>query len=200
MDDSLGWPRELSSRIGAAIRRTRDAQNISALKLAARTGELGYPIHRVAISKLESGERDITVPELVILAAALNTVPLALLLPDTADPTVEILPSNEMTGAAAIGWFTGTTSATPAGVTRDPSATSRLALTMSLNEVEERLALQRHSLLQAEGGPRVLQMSDELKALAEESAHRARAMVESLEKQRDSILHALAQDRLHDGG
>jgi transcriptional regulator with XRE-family HTH domain len=200
MDDSQGWPRELSARIGAAIQVTRKAQNISAVNLAAQTAELGYPIHRVAISKLESGDRDITVPELFILAAALNTVPLALLLPDTADATIEILPGNEVAGAAAIGWFTGTTSATPVGVARDASATSRLALTMSLNEVDELLQLQRHSLLQAESGPRLIAMPDALKTQMEATAQHARELIESLEKQRDSILHALAQSEAQDGG
>ena len=169
---------------------------MSAVKLATRTAELGYPVHRVAISKLESGERAITVPELVILAAALDTVPLALLL---CDETVEILPDNKMTGAAAVGWFTGTTSATPAGVTHDRSTTSRLDLTMRLNEVDELLDVQRHNLFQAESGPRALTMPDALKAHMEESAQRARELIESLERQRGSILHALAQDG-HDGG
>jgi transcriptional regulator with XRE-family HTH domain len=193
------WPTGLSSRIGAAIRGTREIQNMSAVKLATRTAELGYPIHRVAISKLESGERDITVPELVVLAAALDTVPLALLLPGAAEETVEILPANKMTGAAAIGWFTGTTSATPAGVTHDRATTSRLDMTMRLNEVDEHLDMQRHNLLQAESGPRALTMPDALKAQMEESAQRARELIESLERQRESILHALAQDG-HDGG
>ena len=169
---------------------------MSAVKLATRTAELGYPVHRVAISKLESGERAITVPELVILAAALDTVPLALLL---CDETVEILPDNKMTGAAAVGWFTGTTSATPAGVTHDRSTTSRLDLTMRLNEVDELLDVQRHNLFQAESGPRALTMPAALKAHMEESAQRARELIESLERQRGSILHALAQDG-HDGG
>ena len=169
---------------------------MSAVKLATRTAELGYPVHRVAISKLESGERDITVPELVILAAALDTVPLALLLSDEA---VEILPDNKMTSAAAIGWFTGTTSATPAGVTHDRSTTSRLDLTMRLNEVDEHLHVQRNNLLQSESGPRVLTMPDELRAQMEETAQRAREWIESLERQRETILRALAQDG-HDGG
>jgi len=199
-DNPSGWPIELTRRIGTAISDARTAQNMSVVKLAARTTELGYSIHRVAISKLESGERAITVPELVILAAALNTVPLALLLPRASDDKIEILPSNEMPGPAAIGWFTGTTGATPDGVTRDGSMTSRLALTMSLNEVEERLGWQRHSLLQAEHGPKVLQMPEGLKAQMDVTAQRAREMIESLEKERDSIIHALTRIENQDGG
>ena len=70
---------------------------------------------------------------------------------------------------------------------------------MRLNEVDELLDVQRHNLFQAESGPRALTMPDALKAHMEESAQRARELIESLERQRGSILHALAQDG-HDGG
>jgi transcriptional regulator with XRE-family HTH domain len=199
-DNGQEWPAELSRRIGAAIRATRDAQNISAVRLAARTADLGYSIHRVAISKLESGERSITVPELITLAAALNTVPLALLLPSTVDETIEILPGDEMPGAAAIGWFTGTTSATPAGVTRDRAATSRLELTMKLNEVDEHLAIQRHNLFQAESSLQTFTMPDALKNRQQETVDHSRELVKSLEGQRDSILYLLAHNGFNDGG
>ena len=201
MDDNPDqWPAELSRRIGAAISETRETQDVSAVKLSARTAELGYPIHRVAISKLESGERAITVPELVILAAALNTVPLALLLPGTVEETVEILPNNPMPGADAIGWFTGTTSATPTGVERDRSATSRLELTMRLNEVNEHLGIQQHNLRQTELALQAFTMRDELRKHEEERVEHTLQLVKSLEGQRDSILHLLAQDGVHDGG
>jgi hypothetical protein len=196
-DNSEGWPAELCRRIGAAIRAARG--DVSVVKLAARTTELGYPIHRVAIAKLEAGERAITVPELVILAAALNTVPLALLLPGAPDETIEILPTNEMTGAATIGWFTGTTSATPAGVTRDRAATSRLELTMRLNEVNEHLEIQRHNLFQTESSLQTFTMPDGLREHQQETVKHTRELVESLEQQRDSILHMLAQNGDRDG-
>lgn len=201
MADNLDdWPAELSHRIGAAIHDAREAQNVSAVRLAARTAELGYPIHRVAISKLESGERAITVPELITLAAALNTVPLALLLPGTVDETIEILPGNEMPGAAAIGWLTGSTSATPAGVTRDRSATSRLELTMRLNEVDEHLDIQRRNLFQVESSLQTFTMREELKEHQQERVSQTRKLVKSLEEQRDSILHLLAENGNRDGG
>lgn len=172
---------------------------MSAAKLAARTAELGYPIHRVAISKLESGERAITVPELVILAAALNTVPLALLLPGT-DEKIEILPGNAMTGAATIGWFTGASSATPTGVTRDPSATLRLELTMKLNEVDELLDIQRHNEFQVESALQTFTMPDAVREHQQETLKQTREFIKSLEKQRDDILYNLAQNWDHDGG
>jgi transcriptional regulator with XRE-family HTH domain len=202
MDDNPRgeWPAELSRHVGAAIQAAREAQDVSAVKLAARTAELGYPIHRVAISKLESGKRDITVPELVILAAALNTVPLALLATDAPDEPVEILPSNEMTGASAIGWFTGSTSAAPAGVTRDRSVTQRLELTMKLNEVNELLEIQRHNLFQVESSLQTFTMPDAFRERQQETVRHTRDLVKSLEGQRDSILYMLAHQGDWHGG
>lgn len=200
-DNSPEWPIELTRRIGTAISDARKAQNnMSVVKLAARTTELGYPIHRVAISKLESGERAITVPELVILAAALNTVPLALLLPGSADEKIEILPSNAMPGAAAIGWFTGTTSATPDGVTRDPSMTQVLELMTKLNEVNEYLGIQRHNLNQAKWALNTLRMSDAFRENQLKLVEDTREAVKTLEEQRDQIIHLLAKSGDRDGG
>jgi hypothetical protein len=116
------WGEEQGLRIAQAIRRLRGSR--SAQWVANRTTELGHTVSRSVIADLENGRRRyVTTAELIVLAAALNTVPLALLFP-SAEEMLEILPGNEMTGAAAVGWFTGTTSATPAGVTRDPSARS----------------------------------------------------------------------------
>jgi transcriptional regulator with XRE-family HTH domain len=191
-DNPTGWPERLSKQIGGAIRGTRAAQNISAVRLAARAGELGYPLHRTTISKIESGERAITVPELVVLAAALNTVPLALFVPDAASATTEILPGVEMLGVAAVGWFAGTASETPDGVKRDKAITSRLDLAMRLTEVDEQLNVQRRNLFQQEMGLQQFEMGDELRAHEDERLKQTGELVNSLEKQRDSIIHKLA--------
>ncbi len=129
-----------------------------------------------------------------------KTVPLPLLLPGTFDETVEILPDSEMAGAAAIGWFTGTTSATPAGVTRDQTATSRLERTMRLNAVDEDLDIQRRNLFQLESSLDSFTMVDELKEHQRERAKHIRGLINSLEQERDSLLHMLAQNGDHDGG
>lgn len=191
-DNPTGWPKRLSQQIGAAIRGTRAAQNISAVKLAEKTAELNYPIHRVTISKIESGERAITMAELIVLAAALNTVPLALFVPDAATATTEILPGVEMLGVAAVGWFAGTASETPAGVTRDRSVTSRLDLTMKLTEVDEQLNIQRRNLFQQEMALQNFEMADELRERQAERSRQTGELVKSLEQQRDSIIHKLA--------
>lgn len=191
-DNPTDWPKRLSKQVGAAITGTRKAQNISAVKLAARTGELGYPIHRVTIAKIESGDRAVTMPELIVLAAALNTVPLALFVPDAATAATEILPGIEMTGIAAVGWFAGTTSDAPDGVTRDKAVTSRLDLTMKLAEVDEQLDKERRNLFQVESGLEKLDMPDGLRDRQQQRLEDVRERVASLEQQHDSIIHKLA--------
>jgi len=194
MDDSSGerWPSGLSSRIGAAIRSAREAENVSAVKLAKRTSELGYPIHRTAIANIEAGERAITVQELVILAAALNTSPLALLL-DTADETIQILPGSDMNVADVIGWFTGTTGATPPGVTS--KRPQRIELMMRLNEVDEQVARQQENLLQARAA--AFTAPDALQEHQDGIVRHTQGLLDSLEGKRDSILRMLNDPLLH---
>lgn len=184
MDDSAGWPSGLSSIIGAAIRSAREAENVSAVKLAKKTSELGYPIHRTAIANIEAGERIITIAELVILAAALNTSPLALLL-DTAQ-AVEILPGNYMHVADALGWFTGTTGATPAGViSKRPE---RIDLMMQLNEVVEQVVRQKENLLSARAAATTGGIAKEHQ---DRIVKHSQELLDSLQAKRDSILHML---------
>lgn len=92
--------------IGAAVRSARERRGLKVSPLAEKTKELGAPVHRVALPKIESGERDITVGELVAIAAALGVPPISLLFPDVL-AEVEILPDHRMDGLSALGWFIG---------------------------------------------------------------------------------------------
>jgi transcriptional regulator with XRE-family HTH domain len=60
-------------RLGNSIATARSIKGVSRLKLSEATSALGVPIHRVAIAKIENGERDITVTELVALSVALDS-------------------------------------------------------------------------------------------------------------------------------
>lgn len=61
----------------AGLLRRRSAQ-----WLADKTGELGYQVSRTTISDLENGRRRyVTTAELVVLALALDTAPIALMYP-----------------------------------------------------------------------------------------------------------------------
>lgn len=83
--------------------------NRSAKWLSDRTAELGYRVSPTVIAKLDSGHRGevLSVAELIILAAALDVPPLALLYPNLPDGEVERIPGDMQTAAGAAMWFTG---------------------------------------------------------------------------------------------
>jgi len=66
---------------------------------------------RQTVADLESGRRRfVTTAELLVLAAALDTTPIALMYPnpsDEPDNVVEVLPGIEATGFQAAQWFSG---------------------------------------------------------------------------------------------
>jgi hypothetical protein len=85
------------------------------VQLAERTRQLGYPITRVAISKIESNLRagKLDVAEWLVLSEALEIPPALLLFPGYPDGPVQGLPGNERPSVAAVWWVSGTRSRTP---------------------------------------------------------------------------------------
>lgn len=88
------WEKQLSGRVGAAVQRLRTELGLTAVQLSERTRSLGYPISRVAITKIENNSRTgkLDVAEWITLAYALDVPPGALLYPDLPDGPVEVLP------------------------------------------------------------------------------------------------------------
>lgn len=95
--------------VGREVQRRRELAGKTLAALAAETKIYGSPIHRVALGKLERGERDdVTLRELVGLAAALNTSPVALLFTgQLADGEVELGEGWAVTASGALEWFCG---------------------------------------------------------------------------------------------
>lgn len=90
----------------AAI-RTRVGMS-SAQDLADRVKELGGRLDRAAISKIESGTRNVSLDEAVLLAAALDVAPVHLLVPLDDAAQVQIVPSRKpVTATAAREWVRG---------------------------------------------------------------------------------------------
>lgn len=80
----------------------------SAQELADRVQELGGRLDRAAISKIESGTRNVSLDEALLLAAALNVAPVHLFFPLNDDAEVEIAPGlKRVPAAAARAWFRG---------------------------------------------------------------------------------------------
>jgi len=108
MTQARDWSASVSTRVARAVRDARARKGLSALALSDRTAELGHRVGRARISDLESGRRSrVEVAELLILARALETVPLRLLYPDLPNGAVEALPATNTSSWSAAKWFGG---------------------------------------------------------------------------------------------
>lgn len=103
------WQLEWSGRIGKAIQDRRKELGVTAQALAKRTDDLGFPISRVAISKIESNSRagKLDVAEIAVLAAALGIPPVMLLYPGLPHTAYSYLPARRAFAMDALLWFTG---------------------------------------------------------------------------------------------
>jgi len=88
--------------------RVAGGRKLTTQALSARTRELGHPLDRSVIAKLEGGHRqNITVPELLVLAGALDVPPLLLLFPVGRTQEIEMLPGMTVGVWDAVRWLTG---------------------------------------------------------------------------------------------
>jgi transcriptional regulator with XRE-family HTH domain len=95
---------------GNALSWRRNALKLTASELARRTAELGYPISRGAIAKIESNVRSgkIDVAEVLVLAAALDIPPVLLLFPQlSTDGGAVVLPGVFTSEDEAVRWMSG---------------------------------------------------------------------------------------------
>ncbi|WP_143545712.1 helix-turn-helix domain-containing protein [Rhodococcus sp. 14-2470-1a] len=109
-EDARRWQMEISANAAAGLRYWRqDVRGITAATLARRCSELGFPVTRVAISKIENNSRQgkLEVSELIVLARALRIAPVQLLYPHIPDGRVEYLPHSVVRETVALDWFVG---------------------------------------------------------------------------------------------
>jgi transcriptional regulator with XRE-family HTH domain len=191
VSDNDEWPAAFTAQMGAAIKAAREAQSLSAVKLAARTEDLGCPIHRVGITKIEAGERALTVPELMVIAAALGTTPLALIFPSPVIESIEVLPGKNLSTIEAVGWFTGSSDITPEGVAHDHNSAWRVQKIQRINQIDHLLALQRENLLQADAGPTIFSMPEALRERMAAAADLAKDLIDGLNEERRFMLSLL---------
>ncbi|MBE4695463.1 hypothetical protein HGI16_12215 [Brevibacterium casei] len=89
------WAGRTTIRVYENIEAERKRQGISAATLSNRCKELGHPIARAVIAKMDSKDRaNISIPELMVIAEALGLAPLDLIYPPyVAGVEVERLPN-----------------------------------------------------------------------------------------------------------
>ena len=134
------WDERLVWHIAFAIRRLRKEQQMSAQKLADRTTELGYTVSRTTVSDLENGRRKyITVTELLLLAAALNTTPAALVYPGPCTRDMEALPDTQVPEALAVQWFGGSLATPPPWADPDLYEKNRADIATAISSRQQQL-------------------------------------------------------------
>lgn len=110
MNDHAAW----SLWTGKGMELARTAAGLSLHKLAFRCEELGAPIHRVALGKMEAGERTPTIDEITVIAVALKTSPAMLIFGAAlVNGSVELIPSLRTSADHALQWFSGGSPLTP---------------------------------------------------------------------------------------
>lgn len=183
------WGEKQAHRIAREIRRLRGKR--TAQWVADRTKEMKYPLTRAVISDLEVGRRRyVTVPELMVLALALNTAPIALLYPEPYNEKIQVLPGNdnEFTKIFAVQWFSGLTGGVDSDGVGDNIVSNLLEAT---NTYDNTLALRRARKAQRLDELRNhnesrLRLKRENNAPAEEIAQ-LMSEIEELEQERDKL-------------
>ena len=61
--------------VGQNVRRYREEQGLNIGQLAERVSELGFPLERTQVSKIENGRTNVDVEKLLALATALDVTP-----------------------------------------------------------------------------------------------------------------------------
>lgn len=131
MEQPTEWPARVSQTIARELRRHRTARGMSAQQLADECVRLGHTgLQRTVISNLENGRRrDVSVSDVLVLAAALEVAPAALIFPAGYAAEVEYLPGQAASPLEAVDWLIG------AGAEED----SGLALARRHRDLERRI-------------------------------------------------------------
>ncbi len=112
MEQDRDWATRFTADIGKRIeyyrKRAGDGIGMTVLQLADRCAELGLPLDRSVIAKLEKGIRhNISVAELIILARALRVPPTLLVFPLGHQENVEVHPGHVTNTWEVVKWFDG---------------------------------------------------------------------------------------------
>lgn len=96
------WAEGVSKLIAENLKALRKRADLSAAEVSKRTADMGHPISRSVISDFESGrKKNISVPDFLVLAYALDALPLELLYGSQRD-RVAVLP--DLTVAIDEAW------------------------------------------------------------------------------------------------
>ncbi|WP_158697256.1 helix-turn-helix domain-containing protein [Streptomyces hokutonensis] len=107
----------VAQAVARNVERIRKIRNMTIYSLSGELDKVGRPIAPSAIAKIERQQRQVTVDDLVALAVALNTAPIALLLPSVwGDSPIELTSERRLAARTAWRWVRGLSPASDYGV------------------------------------------------------------------------------------
>lgn len=109
MEQQPDWSARVLRTVAGEVRRHRIGRGMSHQQLADECARLGHPrLQRAVINNLENGrKRDVSVADVLVLAAALEVAPAALVFPAGYAAEVEYLPGQTAGPLEAVDWFAG---------------------------------------------------------------------------------------------
>lgn len=109
MEQQPDWSARVLRTVAGEVRRHRITRGMSHQQLADECARLGHPrLQRAVINNLENGrKRDVSVADVLVLAAALEVAPAALVFPAGYAAEVEYLPGQTADPLQAADWFAG---------------------------------------------------------------------------------------------
>src|SRR5581483_6188542 len=91
----------------ARVREARTRRDWTQQTLCERLEELGFPMDRASLARLETGKRGVSLEEFTAIAAALGTAPANMLIPLDDECDVEISSEHVLPPADARRWVRG---------------------------------------------------------------------------------------------
>lgn len=128
----VDWAQALSATVGAEVRRRREELGLLGKDVEEYCAStLKFDMPRSTLSKIETGSKAfLSLAELLVLAAALDTSPALLLAPFTRGGEVEVLPDRRFPVDVAFSWVSGESvhppSTWPDGLERRPEGDARV--------------------------------------------------------------------------
>jgi transcriptional regulator with XRE-family HTH domain len=94
-------------QVAQNVARIRSYRSLTTVQLSKLLAEVGRPITPSSITKIELGQRQVNVDDLIALAVVLGVNPSALLIPNTLDGEVEITAVGVVNLVDAWDWLDG---------------------------------------------------------------------------------------------
>lgn len=129
-----------SETFAARLREVRTRKGWTQQQLSERLNDLGRRMDRAALARIETGDRQVSIDELVELSAVLGVTPIHMVIPASGDHLVDIAPELSVSPRQARGWIRGQSPLRPEDA-------HTYYTEVSVDEIEERYDRTRALLL-----------------------------------------------------